>query len=110
MDAHQACELLLQLVRKSNVNYLLSESAFSVSLQIKKTFLKNKDGSLRSSQLGEHDLFAANQALHDRIDALEVDNFTLKHEIEHIEKKAKNPVENPHNDLKILSSKTPPIQ
>ena len=104
MDAHQACELLLQLVRKSNLNYLISESAFSVSLQIKKTFIKNKDGSSRSSQIVEGDVFPANKAHHETKDALKIDNYPLKHAKDDIEKKLKKSVENPHDDSKKNSN------
>ena len=46
MDASQTCDQVLQFLKSSNLNYFLSESAFSVSIEIKKTFITNKDGSL----------------------------------------------------------------
>ena len=52
MDANQTCEILLSLVKKSNLNFSLSESPFSVSLTIKKTFIKDKNGVSRASNIG----------------------------------------------------------
>ena len=47
-DADGTCEFLLNLIRKSNLNYFVEETSFSVSIKIKKTFIKNKDVSLRT--------------------------------------------------------------
>ena len=44
MDPFQTCELLLTHVRSSNLNYSLNESPFSVSLSIRKSFIKDKNG------------------------------------------------------------------
>ena len=52
MDASQTCDQVLQFLNSSNLNYFLSESAFSVSIEIKKTFIINKDGSPRSPNFG----------------------------------------------------------
>ena len=54
MDASQTSDLILSIIKKSNLNFSLSESPFSVSIQIKKTFIKDKDGSTRSSSLNEN--------------------------------------------------------
>ena len=43
MDAYQTCQLLLSLIKKSNFNNLLEETAFSVTIKMKKAFIKNKD-------------------------------------------------------------------
>ena len=58
MDASHTCELLLNVVRNSNLNYCLSESLFSVTIHIKKSFIKDKDGTKRgfiSSNLSRYD-------------------------------------------------------
>ena len=49
MDAFQSCELLLKYVKNSNLNFSLNESPFSVSLSIRKSFVKDKFGAERSS-------------------------------------------------------------
>ena len=51
MDANQTCDLLLSYIKKSNLNWSITESPFSVSVTLKKTFIKNKDGSLCESGL-----------------------------------------------------------
>ena len=51
MDANQTSELLLSYIRKSNLNFNIVESPFSLTVTIKKSFIKNKNGSLRHSGL-----------------------------------------------------------
>ena len=53
MDPSVTCDLLLSHVKKSNLNYNLSESPFSVTINIKKTFIKEKNGALRFPLLSE---------------------------------------------------------
>ena len=72
MDASQTCDQVLQFIKKSNLNYFLSESAFSVSIEIKKTFITNKDGSFRAPNLGNDES--------DLIHALKTENAILKGE------------------------------
>ena len=50
MDPFQTCERLLSHVKCSNLNFSLSESPFSVSLSIRKSFVKDKNGVDRRSQ------------------------------------------------------------
>ena len=50
-NANITSKALLQLVKKSNLNFNIIESPFSVTITIKKSFIKNKDGTLRSSGL-----------------------------------------------------------
>ena len=54
MDASQTSDFILNMIKKSNLNFSLSESPFSVSVNIKKTFIKERDGSLRSSGIDEN--------------------------------------------------------
>ena len=53
MDPFQTCDLLLSLVKNSNLNFSLSESPFSVSLSIKKSFIRKANGILRASNICE---------------------------------------------------------
>ena len=49
MDAKQTCDTVLGFIKKSNLNWNIVESPFSVTVTIRKSFIKNKDGSsLRS--------------------------------------------------------------
>ena len=59
MDADQTCELIISFVRKSNLNFSLIETPFSVSIEIKKAFIKNKNGLPRASKLSrENEIFS----------------------------------------------------
>ena len=51
MDATQTCELVLSYIKKSNLNWSIAESPFTVTVTLKKSFIKNKDGSSRESGL-----------------------------------------------------------
>ena len=51
MDANQTCEILMSYIKKSNLNWSITESPFSVSITLKKSFIKKKDGSLCESGL-----------------------------------------------------------
>ena len=49
MDANQTSELILSNIKMSNLNFNIMESPFSLTITIKKSFIKNKDGTLRKS-------------------------------------------------------------
>ena len=49
MDAFQTCEILMNHVKRSNLNFSLNESPFSVSLSIRKTFVRDRNGVERNS-------------------------------------------------------------
>ena len=44
MDAMQTSDFLLSIVKKSNLNFSISESPFSVSISIRKSFIKLRNG------------------------------------------------------------------
>ena len=48
MDPVQTSDLLLTFIKSSNLNYNLTESPFSVSINIRKTFIRDKDGTLKT--------------------------------------------------------------
>ena len=57
ISANQTCEQLLREIKKSNLNFYISESPFAVTINLKKSFIKQKDGSVRDSKLiSEHQL------------------------------------------------------
>ena len=88
MDASQTCDQVLQFIKKSNLNYYLSESAFSVSIEIQKTFISNKDGSFRVSKL-ENSLLDQQNFLYEQIKTLKCENAFLRSEIKPSEYKIK---------------------
>ena len=49
MDASQTCDSILQVIKNSNINFCLNESPFSVTITLKKSFIRNQDGTVRSS-------------------------------------------------------------
>jgi hypothetical protein len=51
MDATQTCDSLLNHLKTTNLNWNLVESPFSVTINVKKSFIKNKDGRSRTSRL-----------------------------------------------------------
>ena len=51
MDANQTCDTILKYIKDSNLNFSIVESPFSATITIKKTFIKNKDGTSRLSGL-----------------------------------------------------------
>ena len=73
MDPTQSCEYILASLKKSNLNFHLSESPFSLSIQIKKSFIKDQNGVPRSSGIesDKNQLSEKNKALKDEIETLE---------------------------------------
>ena len=49
MNPNQTCELILQQIKESNLNFTLTETPFSVTLNIKKSFINYKSGLVKSS-------------------------------------------------------------
>ena len=61
MDAIQTSELLLTLIRESNLNFSIIESPFSLSVNLKKTYIRDKNGVPRRSGLENLTLRAKKQ-------------------------------------------------
>ena len=51
MDANLTCKQILKYIKLSNLNFNIVESLFSATITLKKTFIKNKDGTYRISGL-----------------------------------------------------------
>jgi hypothetical protein len=60
MDASQTSDLILSIIKKSNLNFSLSDSPFSVTIQVKKTFIRDRDGSTRSFGIDENSNYCPN--------------------------------------------------
>ena len=54
MDPKQSCDILLSYLKKSNLNFSLAESPFTVTIDIKKTFIKDHHGVSRTSGFSDH--------------------------------------------------------
>ena len=55
MDANKTCEIVLKYVKKSNLNWSLTESPFSVTINVKKSFIKDQHGVFRTSEIVNHE-------------------------------------------------------
>ena len=51
MDANETCNTILNHLKKSNLNWNLVESPFSVTINLKKSFIKDKAGVPLTSRL-----------------------------------------------------------
>ena len=99
MDPFQTCDLLLSYIKKSNLNFSLNESPFAVSVSIKKTFVKNKNGTIRHPSLSDSVIqdtfvkkkgqiyFDENSSLKDTIAHYEADQEAFKHAIHDLDMK-----------------------
>ena len=54
MDPFQTCDNLLNCVKSSNLNFSLSETPFAVSISLKKTFVRDKTGALKTPSPNFH--------------------------------------------------------
>ena len=90
MDPIQTCELLLSSLKQSNLNFHLIESPFSVKIEIKKSFIRNQNGAIRSSGLAPNpklslevekkvleDTIAKNQVYETKNNKLQLENTSL---------------------------------
>ena len=78
MNANQTCDQVLNFVKNSNLNYSINESPFSVTISIKKTFIKDKSGCVRGPKIGENpryncQLLVENLTLTDENQSLQAD-------------------------------------
>ena len=54
LNPSDACDVLLSYVKRSNLNFQISESPFSVNVEIKKSFITNKNGVERSASFDDN--------------------------------------------------------
>ena len=56
MDASQTCDILVNHLKMSNLNWNLVESPFSVTISVKKSFVKDKFGQPQTSGLSSQNV------------------------------------------------------
>ena len=56
MDPVRTCDVLLSYLKLSNLNFHLTESPFSASIEIRKTFVKDKNGFYRTRAFSGSDI------------------------------------------------------
>ena len=44
MDANNAADMIVSCVKKSSLNFIIQESPFSLNVNVRKSFIKNKSG------------------------------------------------------------------
>ena len=59
MDANNATDVIVNTVKKSNLNFFIQESPFSLIINLRKTFIKTKTGLVLTSDLSEGEETAA---------------------------------------------------
>ena len=94
----EVCEKLLNQVKTSNLNYILSETPYSANICIRKWFQKNKVATLLSSE-SENSYIEDNKRLKMKLKKVETENDALKVTVRSLEKKAEK-AESDLNDFK----------
>ena len=93
----ETCDFLLSYVKRSNLNYQLTESPFAVNIEIKKTFIRDKTGLERHPCFDEiglkhenHILVALNCALKMSLAKKDAEKDEFKKTISELEMKIVN--------------------
>ena len=128
MDPVKACDLVLSYLKQSNLNFHIVESPFSASIEIRKTFIKDKSGIYRTSGLphytssevfneekkvleAEKDvLMKENETLEFQLLSSQKDLAKLKADIEHLQSRQKILEENKDDLVEALEEKTTEIK
>ena len=79
MDANHIANLILSSIKKSNLNFYIQESPFSLSINLRKTFIKNKNGN---PLLPPSDFFVNANTV--KVDKLEEQNACLNDSLEQL--------------------------
>ena len=112
MDPVSTCDLLLYYLKQSNLNFHLSESPFSAFIEIKKTFIRNKNGSYRTSDLPDY-TSKEKKVSEAENDALIEENKSLKTQLLSSQKEMASlrvNIEQLHNSQKILELKNDDLE
>ena len=84
-DPSEVCDLVLGYLKKSNLNFSLMESPFSVSITIKKSFIKNKNGTVRAPVFPPPTIFVGGSDVVNLLD----ENKILRQTIDDLEASSK---------------------
>ena len=91
MNANQTCDHVLNFVKNSNLNYSINESPFSVTISIKKSFIKDKSGCVRGPKIDNIcKLLDENKTLTDENQSLQADIGLHKSETKALKTTVKN--------------------
>ena len=102
MDANNAAAVIVNTVKKSNLNFYIQESPFSLFINLRKTFIKTKTGGLSpSSNISNLEETNATIVEKVKVEKLENENTSLGDAIKHLE--AEN--QETHNIVNELNKK-----
>ena len=102
MDANNAAAVIVNTVKKSNLNIYIQESPFSLFINLRKTFIKTKTGGLSpSSNISNLEETNATIVEKGKVEKLENENTSLGDAIKHLE--AEN--QETHNIVNELNKK-----
>ena len=93
MDANSAVDVIISTVKNSNVNFILQESPFSLQINIRRTFIKNNDGTIlqpiieQNVKIGK--LEQENSSLNDLAKQLEAELFETRDSLYKLENEKK---------------------
>ena len=85
MDANNATDVIVNTVKKSNLNFFIQESPFSLIINLRKTFIKTKTGLVLTSDLSEGEETAAAIVDEVKVEKLEKENSSLGDSLKHLE-------------------------
>ena len=81
MDANNVADMIVASVKKSNLNFIIQESPFSLSINLRKSFVKNKNGNIISppvsSMQNDTEVKEASEILKLKVNKLELENSSL---------------------------------
>ena len=102
MDTNSAVNVIVSTVKSSNLNFLIQESPFSLQITLRKTFIKNKNGTTLQpfrennntcefeQKVQIEKLQQENSALHDSVKHLETDLSETRDTLQKLNKKLEN--------------------
>ena len=84
MDPNQTCDLLLSYLKKSNLNFSLSESPFAATIYLKKSFIVDKHGVSRTSGITEQPVSEVDIALKKIVTGQQIEIVNYQHALNNL--------------------------
>ena len=75
MNANNVAAMIVSTVQESNLNFFIQESPFSININLRKSFIKNKNGDTSIIQ-NNNEVNNTSEKL--RVEKLELENSSLK--------------------------------
>ena len=92
MDPNKICDVLLTYIKNSKLNFNLSETPFAVSINLKKSFIRDRNGAPKYptsvfSDTSIQNVLDENKSLKSSIDQYEIDQDSFKTAIHDLDMK-----------------------